>query len=66
MSTTLLAVLIGAPTAAVIIALFLILWHEADSARQSYVAIVSGIVLVMWAVAAATLAYRGYLRALST
>jgi hypothetical protein len=62
MSTTLLAVLVVIPIAAVIVALFLILWHECDSARQSYVAIVSGIVLVVWAVAAATLAYRGYLR----
>jgi len=62
MSTTLLAVLVVIPTAAVIVALFLILWHEGTSARQAYVAIVSGIVLVVWAVAAATLAYRGYLR----
>ena len=52
MSTTLLAVLVVIPTAAVIVALFLILWHEVTSARQAYVAIVSGIVLVVWAVAA--------------
>ena len=62
MSTTLLAVLVVIPTAAVIVALFLILRHESVSARQSYVAMLSGIVLVVWVVAAATLAYRGYLR----
>lgn len=61
MSTTLLAVLVVAPTAAVIVALFMVLWHECDSARQSYVAIISGIVLVGWAGVVATLAYVGYL-----
>ena len=62
MSSTVLAVFVVAPTAAVVIALFMTLWHESDSTRQSYVAIISGIVLAVWAVAAAILAYRGYLR----
>ena len=62
MSTTVLAVLVVTPTAAVVIALFMTLWHESDSTRQSYVAIISGIVLSAWAVVAATLAYREYLR----
>jgi hypothetical protein len=62
MSTTVLAVLVVASTAAVVIALFMALWHESDSTRQSYVAFISGIILAVWAVAAATLAHRGYLR----
>jgi hypothetical protein len=62
MSTTLLAVFVVIAIAAVIVAIFLILWRECDSARQFYVAIISVIVLVVWAVVAATLAYRGYLR----
>src|SRR6266542_1153266 len=62
MSTTLLTVLVVAPTVAVVVALFMVLWHECHSARQSYVAIISGIVLAGWAAVAATLAYGGYLR----
>jgi hypothetical protein len=62
MSTSLLAVFVIAPTAVVIAALFMVLWHESASARQSAVAIICGIVLLAWAVTAAILAYRGYLR----
>jgi len=40
----------------------MVLWHESESARQSAVAVVCGIVMLGWAVIAAILAYRGYLR----
>ncbi len=62
MSTTLLAVLVVAPTAVVIAALFMMLWHESASARQSAVAVICGIILVGWALIASVFAYRGYLR----
>jgi hypothetical protein len=38
-----LSILIIAPTAVVVVALFMVLWHECDSARQSFVALISGI-----------------------
>src|SRR5258707_14331290 len=45
MSTELLAVLVVLPTAAVVVALFVMLWSERTSARTSWVAVVSGFVL---------------------
>jgi hypothetical protein len=60
MSTSLLAVLILAPTAAVVIAIFLVLWRERTSARESRTAVVSGVVLAAWAIVTAMLARRGY------
>ena len=45
MSTNLLAVLILGLAAAVVIAIFLVLWRERTSARQARLAIVSGVVL---------------------
>jgi hypothetical protein len=62
MSTEWLTVLIVGPTAIVVVAIFMVLWHERTSARQSTVAIASGIVLAGWAVAAAVLAARGFFR----
>jgi len=62
MSTTLLTVLVIVPTALVIVAMFLVLWRECRTARQSFVAVVTGVVLLVWAVAAGTVAARGYLR----
>jgi hypothetical protein len=60
MSTNLLAVLILVTTAAVVIGMFLVLWRERTSARDSWVAAVSGIILAAWAAATALLARRGF------
>ena len=60
MSTNLLAVLILAPTAAVVIAIFLVLWRERTSAREARLAIVSGVVLATWAIVTTMLARRGF------
>lgn len=59
MSTTLLAVLVLTPTFAVVIAIFLVLWHERVSARQSRIAVVAGAVLAAWAILVTILARRG-------
>ena len=60
MSTNLLAVLILVTTAAVVIAIFLVMWRERTSARDSWVALVSGSVLVAWAIVTSLLARRGF------
>jgi hypothetical protein len=52
-----IAVLI--PTALVVVALFAVLWRERTSRHDARVAIASGIVLAMWAIAATVLARRG-------
>lgn len=62
MSIELLTVLIVVPAAVVVAALFMVLWHERNSARQSWVAIISGAVLAAWAVTAGVLASRGSFR----
>jgi NADH:ubiquinone oxidoreductase subunit 2 (subunit N) len=59
MSIDLLAAIILALTAAVVVAIFLVLWRERTSARDSWVALVSGIVLAAWATVTAFLARRG-------
>jgi hypothetical protein len=60
MSTNLLAGLILALTAAVVVAIFLVLWRERTSARESRIAVVSGAVLTAWAVVTTMLARRGF------
>src|SRR5262245_902880 len=60
MSTNLLAVLILATTASVIIAMFLVLWREGTSSRDSWVALLGGIALAAWAITAGLLARRGF------
>ena len=60
MSTNLLAVLVLGLTAAVVIAIFLVLWRERTSARESRIAIVSGVVLAAWAIVTTMLARRGF------
>ena len=60
MSMNLLAALILAPTAAVVIAIFIVLWRERASARESWIAVASGVVLAAWAVSTAILARRGF------
>jgi hypothetical protein len=60
MSTTLLAVVILTLTASVVVAVFLVLWRERTSARESRIAVASGVVLAAWAIVAAMLARRGF------
>ena len=60
MSMTLLAGVVLALTAAVVVAIFMILWRERISARESQIAVASGVVLAAWALVAATLARRGF------
>jgi hypothetical protein len=60
MSMTLLAVLILALTAAVVVAIFLVLWRERTSARESRIAVISGVTLTAWAILATLLARRGF------
>jgi hypothetical protein len=60
MSTTLLAVVVLALTASVVVAIFLVLWRERTSARDSWIAIASGVVLAAWAIVATMLAWRGF------
>jgi hypothetical protein len=62
MSMTLLAVLILATTAAVVIAIFFVLWRERTSERESRIAVVSGVVLAAWAIVTTMLARRGFFR----
>jgi hypothetical protein len=60
MSTNLLVLLVLGPTAAVVIAIFLVLWHARRSTHQAGVAIVSGLILAVWAVITTMLARRGF------
>jgi hypothetical protein len=60
MSIDLLAAIILALTAAVVVAIFLVLWRERTSARDSWVALLSGIALAAWATVTAFLARRGF------
>ncbi len=60
MSTDLLAVVVLALTAAVVVAIFLVLWRERTSTRESRIAVVTGMVLAAWAVVAAMLARGGF------
>jgi len=59
MSTDLLAALIMGLTAAVVIAIFLVLWRESTSSRQSWIALLSGVGLAAWATVTTMLARRG-------
>jgi hypothetical protein len=57
---TLLAVIVVTLTAAVVIAIFLVLWRSRTTISQSRIAIVSVVVLAGWAVGTAMLARRGF------
>ena len=59
-SSPLLTALVVIPTAAVVVAMFLVLWRERTSARTARVAVVSGIVLAGWALMTAWFAARGF------
>ena len=60
MSTNLARGAIFGLTAAVVIAIFLVLWRERTSAHQARIAIVSGVVLATWAIVTTMLARRGF------
>jgi hypothetical protein len=62
MSMVFLGVVIVALTAAVVVAIFLVLWRARSSPRQSRIAVVSAVVLAGWAVVTALLAQRGFFR----
>jgi hypothetical protein len=55
-----LALAVLLPTALVVIAVFAVLWHERTSRRDSVIAIASGILLAIWAIATTVLAWRGF------
>jgi hypothetical protein len=56
MSIALLAAIVLALTAAVVVAIFLVLWRERTSARETRIALVTAVVLAAWAIAATVLA----------
>jgi hypothetical protein len=58
----LLSAVIVALTAAVVVAVFLVLWRARSSPQQSRTAVISALVLASWAVTAAWLAQRGVFR----
>jgi hypothetical protein len=62
MSTGALTALVVGSTVAVVVAFFLVLWRARRTARQTWVGVVGGIVLAVWAGAAALLAQRGHFR----
>jgi hypothetical protein len=61
-----LAVVVLATTAAVAITLFIVMWRERRSGRESVVALVSGSVLAGWAAITTVLASRGFFVARDT
>ena len=62
MPNEVLALLFLALTAAVVIAIFLVLWRERTSARTAWIAIGSGAVLAAWAIVATLFPRRGLLQ----
>ncbi len=60
MSTRLLAWLIILPTAAVVVAMFAVMWRERTTTRTAVVAVIAGAVLAAWAGVTLTLALRGF------
>jgi hypothetical protein len=66
MSIEALSVVVLGTTAAVAITLFIVMWHERRSGREAAVALVSGGVIVGWAVMTTILASRGFFVARDT
>jgi hypothetical protein len=60
MSTRLLAWLIILPTAAVVVAMFAVMWRERTTTRTAVVALIAGAVLAAWAGVTLTLALSGF------
>jgi hypothetical protein len=59
---SLLTLAVAGPTVLVVLALFMVLWSERVSARQSGIALVSGAVLALWAGIAISLTKQGTFR----
>ncbi len=60
MSSQLLAWLVVAPMAAVVLAVFAVMWRERTSTRTALVAVIAGAVLAAWAALTVVLALRGF------
>ena len=60
MSSQLLAGLVVVPTAAVVVAMFAVMWRERTSTRTAFVAVIAGAVLAAWAALTVVLALRGF------
>jgi hypothetical protein len=59
MSTELLIALVVGPTAAVVVAMFLVMWSARTSSATSRAAIIAGVALAIWGVIVGVLAARG-------
>jgi len=59
-SSQLLAWLVVAPMAAVVVAVFAVMWRERTSTRTALVAVIAGAVLAAWAALTVVLALRGF------
>src|SRR5262245_26789225 len=62
MSMVLPGVVVVALTAAVVVAIFLVLWRAGRSGRDSLIAVISAVILAGWAAVVAQLARRGFFR----
>lgn len=62
MPTTLLTVVVLVPTALVVVALFVVLWKQRNSPRETAIAIASAVLICVWATVELELARRGLLR----
>ena len=60
MSSQLLAWLVVVPMAAVVVAVFAVMWRERTSTRTALVAVIAGAVLAAWAALTVVLALRGF------
>jgi heme/copper-type cytochrome/quinol oxidase subunit 1 len=60
MSPELLTLLIVTPTVLVIAALVAVMWRGHGSRRESFVAVLAGVVLTLWAGIVSVLALRGF------
>jgi len=59
-SSQLLAWLVVFPTAAVVVAMFAVMWRERTSTRTAFVAVIAGAILAAWAALTVVLALRGF------
>src|SRR5882762_3064426 len=55
-----LSLAVVVPAAAVIVAMFIVLWRERRSSREGLIALASGVVLALWLVAEIALARKGF------
>ena len=62
MSSQLLAWLVVLPMAAVVVAMFAVMWRERTSTRTAFVAVIAGAVLAGWGALTVVLALRGFYR----